>query len=407
MGFCFMCRKKSIFLKTNEYGRCKQCEIIYQQQQIALEKRKKEDALAYYNQLSKRVALLREELELPHDPIEKLSYIPTIENRISESNSVCSEIQQARPNEYFEQLLIENSDYNTANKSFFQKVHFKSFNIKIYVYSSDNSITEKFHEALVNEIQAMERIWKNRIFQIKQGAKFEQLLRDIPSVETKITSDNYDKLSVACMEESIKYSKITSKTNYSRIGNFVVIDVETTGLSSLKNELIEICAIKFEDWTPVEKFNSLIKPNKSIPEDITEITGISNEMVENAPTFSDLISHLNEFIGKNNIVGYNLPFDLKFIYRNGFDFTNQKRKYYDVLEIAKNILKKPHMKWDKELSSYEINYDYDYDVEDYKLTTVCEYFSIRDNSFAHRAASDALATGLVFMKLAQEKIVEL
>ena len=62
------------------------------------------------------------------------------------------------------------------------------------------------------------------------------------------------------------------------------------------------------------------------------------------------------------------------------------------------------MKWDKEYGEYVINDHYDYDVEDYKLTTLCDYYGIRDNTFAHRALSDALATGLLFKKLAQDKI---
>jgi DNA polymerase III epsilon subunit-like protein len=62
------------------------------------------------------------------------------------------------------------------------------------------------------------------------------------------------------------------------------------------------------------------------------------------------------------------------------------------------------MKWDKEYEEYVINDNYDYDVEDYKLTTLCDYYQIRDNSFAHRALSDAFATGLLFKCLAQDKI---
>ena len=62
------------------------------------------------------------------------------------------------------------------------------------------------------------------------------------------------------------------------------------------------------------------------------------------------------------------------------------------------------MKWDKEYGEYVINDNYDYDVEDYKLTTLCDYYGIRDNTFAHRALLDALATGFLFKKLAQDKI---
>ena len=127
-------------------------------------------------------------------------------------------------------------------------------------------------------------------------------------------------------------------------------------------------------------------------------------MVADAPTFSQVIDNLNSFVGNSNIVGHNLPFDLKFLYRHGYDFTTQKRKYYDTCEIAQKTLKKPKMKWDKENEEYVVNDNYDYDVENYKLTTLCDYYKIRDNSFAHRALSDALATGILFKRIAMDKI---
>ena len=89
-----------------------------------------------------------------------------------------------------------------------------------------------------------------------------------------------------------------------------MIDIETTGLSSINNDIIEVGAIRFEDWTPTAIFHSLVKPKKDIPEEITQKTGISNEMVSSSPKFSNIITTLNEFVGKNNIIGHNLPFDL-------------------------------------------------------------------------------------------------
>lgn len=148
----------------------------------------------------------------------------------------------------------------------------------------------------------------------------------------------------------------------------------------------------------------MINPGKHISDDASAINGITDEMVVDAPTFSQVIDCLSSFVGKSNIVGHNLPFDLKFLYRYGYDFTIGKRYYFDTCEIAKKTLKKPKMKWDKEYREYIVNDNYDYDVEDYKLTTLCDFYQIRDNSFAHRALSDALATGLLFKNLTQDKI---
>ena len=91
------------------------------------------------------------------------------------------------------------------------------------------------------------------------------------------------------------------------------------------------------------------------------------------------------------------------MYAGGYNFTKNKRKYYDTLSIAEKTLKLPRKKWNKELECYEINYDADYDVYDHKLETLCNYYRIRDNASAHRATSDCLATGYLFRKLAEEK----
>lgn len=101
------------------------------------------------------------------------------------------------------------------------------------------------------------------------------------------------------------------------------------------DSLLEVAAIKFEDWTPIEKFHTLINPGKHIPEEATQVNNITDDMVINSPKFSQVIESLDKFIGNSNIVGHNLPFDLKFLYRNGHDFLASKRKYYDTLEIAK------------------------------------------------------------------------
>ena len=246
--------------------------------------------------------------------------------------------------------------------------------------------------------------WNKAIKSVRDSAEFQETIDQIPSVELKLTDNSYDKRSVSELDELVKYTNITAKTSIDRIGNFVVIDTETTGLSSTKDNIIESAAVKFEDWAPVAKFHTLLNPGKHIPEDATAINNITDTMVADSPKFSQIIDCLSSFIGKSNIVGHNLPFDLKFLYRYGYDFTTDKRHYYDTCEISKKTLKIPKMKWDKEYGEYVINDNYDYDVENYKLTTLCEYYEIRDNSFAHRAMSDALATGILFQKLSQDKI---
>lgn len=119
-------------------------------------------------------------------------------------------------------------------------------------------------------------------------------------------------------------------------------------------------------------------------------------MVENAPSFNQIVNSLSSFIGNSNIVGHNLEFDLKFLYKNGLNIFSAKRKYFDTLSIAKRTLKRFNEK----------RPDTFYDVDDYKLTTLCDYYKIRGNLSAHRSSSDSLATGYLFKHLSEDRIEE-
>lgn len=120
------------------------------------------------------------------------------------------------------------------------------------------------------------------------------------------------------------------------------------------------------------------------------------------PYFGQVVESLQEFIGEDNLVGHNLPFDLKFVVRYGINLGSTKRKYYDTLQIAKHTLKKVKEKWDKEFEMYQPDYESDYDVEDYKLTTLCNYYGIALCG-AHRALADCYATGLLLKALAEDR----
>lgn len=232
-------------------------------------------------------------------------------------------------------------------------------------------------------------------------ARFRKTLDDIPCAQIEISEAPAKKQNLSYLSE-ITYSNITKRTPRDKLGNFVAIDVETTGLSAQKDEIIEIAAIRFVNFKPVEKFVTLTSPKNKISAKATEINHITNEMVKGKPHFSSIAKSLQNFLGKDALVGHNLEFDLKFIVKYGVDLSVCKRKYYDTLSISQRTLKKPKTKWERELESYEINYDSDYDVENYKLGTLCDYFSIPYDS-AHRALADCFATALLFMELEKER----
>ena len=161
-------------------------------------------------------------------------------------------------------------------------------------------------------------------------------------------------------------------------GNYVVFDLETTGLEPQKDEIIEIGACKILNGKIVETFSTFVKPSRHIPKEITELTGIDDSMVEDAPTINYVLPDFYKFCYNCTMVGHNVSFDISFIYniakKLSYNFDNP---LMDTIEMARKKL--PGLK-------------------NYKLSTVVDKLNIvLDN--AHRAINDATATAKVFIKL--------
>jgi DNA polymerase-3 subunit epsilon/DNA polymerase-3 subunit alpha (Gram-positive type) len=165
--------------------------------------------------------------------------------------------------------------------------------------------------------------------------------------------------------------------------NYVVFDLETTGLEAQHEEIIEIAAIKFEYDIPIEYFHTYVKPTKKIREKITNLTGITNEDVANAPSIDYVLPNFLEFIGRYTLVAHNAKFDMSFILDNMFDLGYKKlgNKALDTLSLARKYIK---------------------DVPNYKLETLKEELCFFDLS-SHDALSDAKMTFFV-LKECKEKV---
>lgn len=152
--------------------------------------------------------------------------------------------------------------------------------------------------------------------------------------------------------------------------DYVVVDIETTGLSPQYNEIIEIAAIKYKSGEMADVFSTLVKPKYEIDEYITELTGITNEMVATAPKIEECIVEFKEFIGNEIIVGYNVNFDINFLYDNLLECCDEKlsNDFVDVMRIAKRVL--------SELSHH-------------RQKDIAEFFEISVD-VAHRAEADCL-----------------
>ena len=234
----------------------------------------------------------------------------------------------------------------------------------------------------------------------EEERQFDEMVANIKHISIGISPVLAPKILVKD-QAPITYSTITKKTPRDKLGNFVVIDTETTGLRPVSCEIIDIAAVRFRNYVPVEKVSMLLSTKKPIPPEATEINHITDEMVAGQPCFQQIALALVDFIGNDNLVGHNLPFDLSFIIRYGADVTKTKRKYYDTLDIARKTIKKARKKYDKELDYYYTDPESD-GIEDYKLTTLCGWYGIL-NPDAHRAESDAIATGLLLKELADDR----
>ena len=96
---------------------------------------------------------------------------------------------------------------------------------------------------------------------------------------------------------------------------YICFDVETTGLSLEYHEIIEISAVRVKNGNICEVFSSLVHPSESIPQFITNLTGITNEMAKHAPEPQSVLPRFIEFIGDNVLVGHNAAsFDMNFVY---------------------------------------------------------------------------------------------
>lgn len=182
--------------------------------------------------------------------------------------------------------------------------------------------------------------------------------------------------------------------------NYVVVDLETTGLDFEYCSIIEIAALKIEDNKIVETFSSLIKPPKIeffksdksgemvlhqyyVPEFIADLTGITNEMLETAPLPEDVFPKFYDFVGDNFIVGHNVvSFDGNFLCCAIKDYMDAEfsNNYIDTLRISRRLL--------KELSHH-------------RLSDLSLFFNI-DYSNAHRSEKDCLITYECFNRLKEE-----
>jgi DNA polymerase-3 subunit alpha (Gram-positive type) len=163
---------------------------------------------------------------------------------------------------------------------------------------------------------------------------------------------------------------------------YVAFDLETTGLSEENDEIIEVGAVKIRNHKIVGKYNQIINPHRLLSNQIIELTGISQELVERGREKEEVIKEFYDFCNGYSLLGHNIMFDYRFMKTgmNQFGISFEKNGV-DTYQLAKKLLKN--------------------EVKSKSLGSLCDYYHYT-NQAAHRAYHDALATVIVYEKMQQQ-----
>lgn len=168
--------------------------------------------------------------------------------------------------------------------------------------------------------------------------------------------------------------------------SYVVIDLETTGLDPFFDEIIEIGALKVENGIIIDKYQTLVKPENEIDEYVEELTGITNEMLADAPKPETILTDIIDFIGDNVLVGHNVNFDINFLYDYSVGFYNKtvSNDFVDTMRLSKRLLP---------------------ELAHHRLCDLIKHYSIECNA-QHRALEDCYSTYSALNKLKETAISE-
>lgn len=164
------------------------------------------------------------------------------------------------------------------------------------------------------------------------------------------------------------------------VPDYVVFDLETTGVSVVKDDIIEISAVKVKGKKVVDTFSTLVNPQRSIPAQASAVNGITDDMVADAPDIREALADFLAFVGDEILVGHNIhTFDLKFIKKAADELFGKsvENDYIDTLTMARSCLPQ---------------------LSHHRLVDVAAHFHISSKG-AHRALNDCIMNQKCFEEL--------
>ena len=202
-----------------------------------------------------------------------------------------------------------------------------------------------------------------------KSERYCQIVGYVDDITTVIDIDG----SLHCINPSYLSDMQTGK--FRTPVEYVVLDIETTGLSPRKDKMIEFAAVRFFNFEEQESFVSLINPECPLSPHAIAVNGITEEMIDGAPCIRDVLPKIIDFIGSNPIVGHNVGFDVGFLLP-AFEKINykMKNKLIDTLKLSKNAFP---------------------GLPSYSLESLRHQLNIVTDS-AHRALPDVYATAQLF-----------
>lgn len=183
-------------------------------------------------------------------------------------------------------------------------------------------------------------------------------------------------------------AQTSSRTAYMKplneiLNDYILFDLETTGLYSASDAIIEISALKVKDGEIIDEFSTLINPGMHIPFEASCVNGIVDDMVKDSPKIEEALKGFVAFVGNSVLMGHNIKrFDLPFIQRDAVRCFGKQlsNDYVDTLYVAQRYLP---------------------ELDSHSLESLADYYDISYDG-AHRALADCHINKKVYDCLAKE-----